>query len=318
VIKVEHLTKRYANTIAVDDISFEVGEGEILGFLGPNGAGKTTTMRMLTCFMPATSGTATVAGHDIFNDSLKVRQNIGYMPENAPLYHDMRVTEYLKFRAKLKKVPRRDRKKRIADCMEMCGVTDVQRKLIGHLSKGYRQRVSLTEALLHEPKILILDEPTIGLDPNQIRQVRHLVKDLGDKHTVILSTHILPEVEIVCKRVIIIDKGKLVAMDTPQNLVSRLKGGATVNALVRGPAEEVEKSLGDLEGVTSVACAGSDEGDDVAKFTIEASEEADVRESVFKCVASKDWSLLELSKVSMTLEDIFVHITKQEEEGNAS
>jgi len=195
MIKVKNLTKRYVNINAVDNISFHVKENEIVGLLGPNGAGKTTTMRILTCFMPATAGSATVAGYDVFTDSLNVRQQIGYLPENVPLYLDMRVTEYLRFRAKLKNIPRSERRKKIEYCLEMTGITDVQNQIIGTLSKGYKQRVGLADTLVHDPKILILDEPTIGLDPNQIRQIRGVIKGLGQRHTVLLSTHILPEVD---------------------------------------------------------------------------------------------------------------------------
>ena len=228
MIKVDHLAKRYADVYAVNDISFEVHQGEILGLLGPNGAGKTTTMRILTCYMPATSGTATVAGYDVFRESINVRKQIGYLPENVPLYPEMRVREYLSFRAKLKRVPARERKTKIDECIEKCRIKEVQNQIVGTLSKGYRQRVGLADTLVNDPKILILDEPTIGLDPNQIRQVRQLIKELGEKHTILLSTHILPEVEMLCGRVIIVNKGKIVAMDTPSNLGTQLRGGSNM------------------------------------------------------------------------------------------
>src|SRR5213082_3103170 len=232
MIKVENLTKRYAGQTAIRDLNFEVGQGEIMGFLGPNGAGKTTTMRILAGFMPATSGRASIAGFDVFEQSLQARAHLGYMPENVPLYNDMRVTEYLDYRAALKAVPHRRVAERVGDVKELCGLKEVEKKVIGTLSKGYRQRVGLADALLHEPDLLILDEPTIGLDPNQIRQVRELIKNIGKQHTILLSTHILPEVEMTCSRVIIINKGKIEASDTPQNLLSQLRtaGGVRIEA----------------------------------------------------------------------------------------
>src|ERR1041385_2669058 len=229
MIRVENLTKRYAGQTAIQDLNFEVSQGEIMGFLGPNGAGKTTTMRILAGFMPPTSGRASIAGFDVFEQSLQARAHLGYMPENVPLYGDMRVTEYLNYRAALKGVQHRRVAERVGDVKELCGLKEVEQKLIGVLSKGYRQRVGLADALLAEPDLLILDEPTIGLDPNQIRQVRELIKSLGKQHTILLSTHILPEVEMTCSRVIIVHRGKVVASDTPQNLTKTLKsGGATI------------------------------------------------------------------------------------------
>ncbi|MEA3187705.1 MAG: gliding motility-associated transport system ATP-binding protein, partial [Chthoniobacter sp.] len=223
MIKVENLTKRYAGVTAIDNISFEVGKGEIVGFLGPNGAGKSTTMRILSSFMPASAGRASIAGFDVFEKSLEARAHLGYMPENVPLYTDMRVTEYLTYRAKLKGVTGRRLKERLGDVKELCSLREVENRIIGTLSKGYRQRVGLAEALVHEPDLLILDEPTIGLDPNQIRQVRELIRNLGKHHTILLSTHILPEVEMTCSRVIIINKGRIEASDTPQNLLSQMR-----------------------------------------------------------------------------------------------
>ncbi|MCX6356554.1 MAG: ATP-binding cassette domain-containing protein, partial [Candidatus Aureabacteria bacterium] len=243
MIDVQHLSKRYANTLAVDNISFHVNKGEILGFLGPNGAGKTTTMRILTCFMPPTSGAASVAGFDIFTRSLDVRRHIGYLPENVPLYPDMRVSEFLDYRACLKGVPRKTRKKQLDEVMEKTLIGDVRHRIIGQLSKGYRQRVGLAEALIHDPKILILDEPTIGLDPNQVRQVRQLIKSLGGEYTILLSTHILPEVEMLCGRVIIIDRGRIAAMDTPERLTQRVRGETRIALEVRGPSGEVRGAL---------------------------------------------------------------------------
>ena len=314
MINVKHLTKRYVNIAAVDDISFNVGEGEIVGLLGPNGAGKTTTMRMITCFMPPTQGIATVAGYDIFNDSIQVRQQIGYLPENVPLYPDMRAIEYLMFRAKLKNIPRKERKRRIGFCLEMCGISDVQNQIIGTLSKGYRQRVGLADALIHNPKILILDEPTIGLDPNQIRQIRRVIKDLGEKHTILLSTHILPEVEMVCGRVIIINKGKIVAMDTPENLMKQLKSTANVVLEIKGEGERIKDNLSSVNGVRSVVWK---EKGDANEFVVEAMEGRDLREDIFKCIVENNHILREMKRQAITLEEIFHQITTKETGGDS-
>ncbi len=236
MIKVENLTKRYAGHTAVKDLSFEVGKGEIMGFLGPNGAGKSTTMKILSSFMPATSGRASIAGYDVFEQSLQARAHLGYMPENVPLYTEMRVTEYLDYRAALKGVPHRRINERVGDVKELCGLKEVEKKLIGSLSKGFRQRVGLADALVHEPDLLILDEPTSGLDPNQIRQVRDLIKNLGKQHTILLSTHILPEVEMTCSRVIIINKGRIEACDTPENLLGEIRTATGVVLEAKGRA----------------------------------------------------------------------------------
>src|ERR1700687_5607518 len=248
IIKVENLSKRYAGVTALSNVSFEVKRGEIVGFLGPNGAGKSTTMRSLTGFIPASAGRAEVAGFDVFEHSIEVRRHIGYMPENNPLYTDMRVNEYLGFRARLKAVPRQKRKARITEAMELCGIEDVRHRVIGLLSKGYRQRVGLADALLAEPDLLILDEPTIGLDPVQIRQVRQLIKDLGKEHTILLSTHILPEVEMTCNRVIIIHHGRILASDTPDSLMKTLNAGGLIQVEVRGPGTDVQSKLQNVEG----------------------------------------------------------------------
>ncbi|MFH1021756.1 MAG: ATP-binding cassette domain-containing protein, partial [Planctomycetota bacterium] len=276
---------------------------------GPNGAGKTTTMRMLTGFIPPTSGTASIAGHDVFAESLAVRRDIGYLPENVPMYPEMRVEEYLKFRAKLKGVPRRDRARNIAESLESCNIADVRHRIIGQLSKGYRQRVGLADTLVHDPKILILDEPTIGLDPNQIRQIRALIKEIGKTRTVLLSTHILPEVEMVCGRVIIINKGRIVAMDTPDNLMRRLKGGTALKLEVKGPAASVKEILEGIPGIKRVTVRGDAV---TARFAVETDGVTDVREEVFRRLARNDWPLLEMSPEGMSLEDIFVQITTEE------
>jgi ABC-2 type transport system ATP-binding protein len=312
MIRVENLTKRYAGVAALNGVSFEVKRGEIVGFLGPNGAGKSTTMRILTGFIPATSGRAEVAGLDVFENSLEVRRHVGYLPENNPLYTDMRVSEYLKYRAKLKDVPRADRKERIDDVLEMCGIKDVRTRIIGQLSKGYRQRVGLADALLGDPDLLILDEPTIGLDPVQIRQVRQLIKDLGKRHTILISTHILPEVEMTCSRVVIIHRGRVSASDTPENLTKTLHAGGVVRAELRGPLAEIQTILPTVAGVASVVV--EEAGDGVASATIEPKAGADPREAIFAAAVQHKWTLRELSRSRTSLEDIFVQITREEEE----
>jgi ABC-2 type transport system ATP-binding protein len=312
MIKVENLTKRYAGVRALSGVSFEVGRGEIVGFLGPNGAGKSTTMRILTGFIPASSGRVQVAGCDVFEDSLEVRRHIGYMPENNPLYVDMRVNEYLKFRARLKGVPRSERRERIDEVLTQCGLTDVSRRVIGQLSKGYRQRVGLADALLAEPDLLILDEPTIGLDPVQIRQVRQLIKDLGKRHTILLSSHILPEVEMTCERVIIIHHGKILASDTPENLVKTLHAGGLITAEVRGPGTEVQAKMRTVEEVESVECRVGDDG--VVHVTAQPKAGTDPREAIYRLVVANGWTLRELTRSRTTLEDIFVQVTREEDE----
>jgi len=311
MIKVENLTKRFGGVTAVDGISFEVGKGEIVGFLGPNGAGKSTTMRMLSCYLPPTGGRAEVAGFDVFKDSLKARERIGYMPEHVPLYNDMRVTEYLKYRAALKGVRGRRMKERIGDVMDLCGLGDVDRKLVGNLSKGYRQRVGLADAMVHEPDLLILDEPTIGLDPNQIRQVRELIKNLGRHHTILISTHILPEVELTCSRVLIINRGRIEASDAPENLRSRIGATGDVRLEVKVPdLESAKKALLDTQGVKNVTVL--DEGEWTA-FTLGIEPGADPREAIHHAVAERHWPLRELSRERVTLEDVFTDITHPDE-----
>ena len=310
VIEVSQLTKRYGNTIAVDDISFSVGQGEIVGFLGPNGAGKSTTMRILTCFMPATDGAATVMGHDTFRQSLDVRRCIGYMPEGVPLYPEMRVTEYLKFRAAIKGVPRGDRKQRVGEVLERCGVKEVRRKLIGQLSKGYRQRVGLADALVADPPILILDEPTIGLDPNQIRSVRNLIRELGEKHTILLSTHILPEVEATCSRVLVINQGRIVFTESLEAIRKQGAESASIKVEVRAPEKQARTVLTDIAGVETVKVDGQEDG--VVLLTVKTRGGADVREEISQRMAKNGWALRELRRESVTLEDIFVRITAGE------
>src|SRR3954468_7449662 len=311
MIKVENLTKRYAGHTAIQDLSFEVGKGEIMGFLGPNGAGKSTTMRILSSFMPATSGRASIAGFDVFEQSLQARSHLGYMPENVPLYGDMRVTEYLDYRAALKGVPHRRIAERVGDVKELCGLKEVEKKLISTLSKGYRQRVGLADALLHEPDLLILDEPTSGLDPNQIRQVRDLIKNLGKQHTILLSTHILPEVEMTCSRVIIINKGRIEACDTPENLLGEIRtaGGVTLEA--RTNNENGAEQLKRIPGVRDVTTSADGEWQ---TFALRVESNTDVREDVYRLASDRRWALRELSQRRATLEDVFVEITHPDEQ----
>ena len=310
MIKVENLTKRYAGQTAIKDLNFEVGKGEIMGFLGPNGAGKTTTMRILASFMPPTSGRASVAGFDVFEQSLQARAHLGYMPENVPLYNDMRVTEYLDYRAALKGVPHRRVAERVGDVKELCGLKDVEKKLIATLSKGYRQRVGLADALVAEPDLLILDEPTIGLDPNQIRSVRELIKNLGKQHTILLSTHILPEVEMTCSRVIIIHKGRIEACDTPENLLGQIRqaGGVVLEAKT-GKDDGAEE----LKKISAVRDVSTDSEGDWKIFSLRVESGADVREEVFRLASERHWSVRELSQRRATLEDVFVEITHADE-----
>jgi gliding motility-associated transport system ATP-binding protein len=306
MIKVENLTKRYAGQPAIQDLNFEVGKGEIMGFLGPNGAGKTTTMRILASFMPPTSGRATIAGYDVFEQSLQARAHLGYMPENVPLYSDMRVTEYLDYRAALKGVPHRRSAERVGDVKELCGLKEVEHKLIGALSKGYRQRVGLADALLHEPDLLILDEPTIGLDPNQIRQVRELIKNLGKQHTILLSTHILPEVEMTCSRVIIIHKGRIEACDTPENLLGKIRqaGGVVLEAKVG--TDDGAEQLKKISGIRDVIV---DVDGNWKIFSLRVESGVDVREEIFRLAAERRWAVRELTQRRATLEDVFVELT---------
>ena len=310
MIDVENLTKTYSGFRAVQDISFHVDKGEIVGFLGPNGAGKSTTMKVLAGYLPPTDGKISIAGFDVVNDSLEVRKRIGYMPENVPLYTDMRVNEFLRFRAELKKVPRRNIKDRVESVKELCSLKDVEKKIIGTLSKGYRQRVGLADAMVHDPELLILDEPTIGLDPNQIRAVRDLIKDLGKHHTILLSTHILSEVELTCNRVLVINRGKIEASDTPANLTKLVRGGGSVLLEVRAPAADVTAKLEALAQVDDVETApAADEGWTMAK--VFAKPGVDLREEVFNVVRQNNWSLRELSRVRATLEEAFVELTQE-------
>jgi ABC-2 type transport system ATP-binding protein len=311
MIEVEQLTKRYGPVPAIRDVSFSVAPGQIVGFLGPNGAGKSTTMRILACFMPATSGSARVAGHDVFLQSMEVRRRIGYLPENVPLYTDMRVAPYLDFVAEVKGVPRAERRRRVADVMDRCLVTDVQNRLIGRLSKGYRQRVGLAQAIVSDPEVLILDEPTIGLDPKQITEIRSLIKSLAGRHTVILSTHILPEVSMVCDAVIIINKGSIVAQGPIDTLVEQFFPTARVEVEIVAPAAAVHDRIGAIPGVLSVQDQMGANG--AGRYVVEAARGRDVRAEIFQLAAQQRWSLLELKRVGMTLEEVFIRIVAGEE-----
>ncbi|HFE53939.1 MAG TPA: ABC transporter ATP-binding protein [Bacteroidetes bacterium] len=313
MIEVRHLSRNFGAVQAIQDISFEVQKGEIVGFLGPNGAGKTTTMRILTGYIPATSGTAKVAGFDVQEESLEVRKRIGYMPENPPVYADMTVDQYLNFVAKIKGVDGKVRKKKVDEAMEKVGITDVRKRIIKHLSKGYRQRVGLAQALVHDPEVLILDEPTIGLDPKQIREVRTLIKGLAGQHTVILSTHILPEVSMTCQRVIIINKGRVVAEDTPDNLTARLSGSERLVLEVEGPADAVKQALQAVPGVQSLSVDRAN-GDGRIQLTIESGAGSDLRKELARTVVNNGWGLLELRPIEMSLEDVFLHLVTEEEE----
>ena len=317
MIKVENLTKRYAGQTAIKDLNFEVGKGEIMGFLGPNGAGKTTTMRILAGFMPATQGTATVAGYDVFTQSLEVRRRIGYLPENVPLYPEMRVASYLDFVAEVKGVGRGERRRRVAEAMERCLVTDVQNRLIGKLSKGYRQRVGLAQAIINDPDVLILDEPTIGLDPKQITEIRALIKSFAGRHTVILSTHILPEVSMVCGGVIIINNGVIVAQGPIDTLVEQFFPTSRLEVEIVGPPPAVRDQIRAIPGVLSVQDQAPANG--AARYTVEAARGRDVRAEIFQLAAQQRWELLELKRVGMTLEEVFIRVVagEESEEGSA-
>lgn len=321
MIKVDGLTKRYARTVAVDNIGFEVEKGRIVGFLGPNGAGKTTTMRILTCFLPPTSGSAVVAGYDVLEQPLEVKKRIGYLPEAPPLYPEMEVNEYLHFVAGLKGLPKSDRRQRVDQACERCAVGEVRSKLIGKLSKGYRQRVGLAQAILHNPAVLILDEPTAGLDPKQIIETRDLIKGLAGDHTIILSTHILPEVEHTCEHVVIINKGRLVATDSVQNLTRRLRGVEAVSVEVHGrdsrfDSNEVREKLERVAGVSRVIL--KEAGDGRCAFEVESSEGHPVmRTELARSVLEAGWDLHELRTAAVSLEEIFLQLTASEQNGDA-
>ncbi len=312
MISVKELTKRYARNTAVEHISFEVEKGQIVGFLGPNGAGKTTTMRMLTCFLPPTSGTATVAGFDVLEQPLEVKKRIGYLPETPPLYPEMRTVEYLTFVGKLKGLSGSELRQRIDSVCERCAITDVKNKLLGKLSKGYRQRVGLAQAIIHNPEVLILDEPTAGLDPKQINETRELIRSLAGNHTIILSTHILPEVEQTCEKVIIINKGKLVATDSVSNLQSRARGVESMLVEVAGrngdlDATKAQQKLEQVSGVSRVVFKERRENRSV--FEVESRKDQFIRGDLARAVVQAGWDLNELRPASVSLEEIFLKLT---------
>jgi ABC-2 type transport system ATP-binding protein len=307
MIEVENLTKKYGRHTAVDGISFKVQKGEILGFLGPNGAGKTTTMRILTCYLPPTEGTARVAGYDVFAQPLDVKKHVGYVPETPPLYPDMTVQDFLTFCARIKGLSAPARAARVDEAMGKCRVADVRGKHIGKLSKGYRQRVGLAQAILANPDVLILDEPTAGLDPKQIIETRELIKSLGGDHTVILSTHILPEVSMTCGRVVIINKGRVVAEDTPDNLTHRLRGAGTLRLEVRGDETDAAAAVRAVAGVVQVRTARASAG--VVVLEVESEAGRDLRAELAAAVVGRGLGLLGLQAVGMSLEEIFLHLT---------
>ena len=310
MIEVQHLTKRYGPFTAVDDVSFKAERGEILGFLGPNGAGKTTTMRVLTGYMPPTEGKAIVAGYDVLDQPLEAKRRTGYLPETPPLYPDMTVQEYLGFCARLKGIPRENRRTRVATVMERTRISDVAARHCAKLSKGYRQRVGLAQSLLQNPDVLILDEPTAGLDPKQIIETRQLIKELGGDHTVILSTHILPEVSQTCHRVVIINKGRVVAVDSPENLTARVRGSETMYVQVDALGADPSSILSAVPGVTRVSPA--DSRGNLSGFEVESATGRDVRRELAAAVVTRGWGLLELRPMRMSLEEIFLHLTTEE------
>jgi len=314
MIEVANLTKRYAGQLAVSDISFTVGRREIVGLLGPNGAGKSTTMRILAGYLPGTSGTVRIAGLDVYHQAEEARRRIGYMPENNPLYPDMRVREYLKFRARLKGLTRRRSRERVDVVMEQCGLTDVRRRIIGQLSKGYKQRVGLADALVHEPELIILDEPTIGLDPHQIRAVRQLIKSLAAAHTVLISTHILPEAEMTCNRMVIMYEGRILAADTPENLQRLMSGVNQVVAEIAAPPQDLRECWEQMPEIEQFDVSASH--GEYFRCALTPRNGLDLRSIIFALVRERGWALRELTRNRHSLEDIYVQVTKpQEEEG---
>ncbi len=305
VLEVENLSKHYSGHTAVENISFRVNKGEIVGFLGPNGAGKSTTMKVIATFQPATRGSVRVAGYDVFHQPLEAQKALGYMPEHNPLPLEMRVREYLQFRAQLRRLPKSHR---LDEVMEQCGLKDVQRKILGHLSKGYRQRVGLADALIHKPRLVILDEPTAGLDPNQIRSVRTLVKSLAPEMTVLLSTHILPEVSLTCDRVIILNKGQILADEPTASLQKRFDQFADVLAEMQGPIDKMKPALEAIPGIVRITPQATDEG--YTSFTIESEGDRDLRSQIYEVAHKGGWPLRELRRKDYSLEEIFAHLTR--------
>jgi ABC-2 type transport system ATP-binding protein len=310
MIEVENLSKSYGAVKAVQDISFRVEKGDVLGFLGPNAAGKSTTMRILTCYIPADSGTARIAGFDIRANPIEVRKRIGYLPENNPLYMDMGVLQYLKFIAKMRNIPGSSIKTKIERVVDICGLESIISMDIGELSKGFRQRLGLAQALIHDPDILVLDEPTIGLDPHQIIEIRNLIKSIGSEKTIILSSHILPEVSATCDRVLIINRGKIVGSGTPRELASMAHGGQEIYVSIRGPYEEVHSKLKEIEKLSDIKHLGESNG--INRFELITDSGEDLSEDVFFMVAKSGWSLTELYRKTIDLEDVFLELTTRE------
>ena len=310
MIEVDQLSKEYGDVTAVDGVSFRAERGQILGFLGPNGAGKTTTMRMLTCYLPPSAGTASVDGYDVVDESMEVRRRIGYLPESPPVYMDMTVDAYLGFVARIKGVPTNQMRARIDETMEKTGVVHVRSNVIGHLSKGYRQRVGLAQALVHNPSVLILDEPTVGLDPKQIIEIREVIKSLRGEHTIVLSTHILPEVSMTCEKVVIISQGRIVGEGSPESLMAQLKESDVLRAQVLGPVEAVGEALRSIDGVLDARQEGDDSQAD--SWVISVTPGQDVRDAVSRAIIDGGFSLRELRSQDMSLEDIFLRLTTEE------
>lgn len=311
MIQASKLTKKYGDKAAIQDVSFNIDKGEVVGFLGPNGAGKTTTMRILTGYIPPSSGEVKIGGLDVFDNSLEVRRKLGYLPENTPLYLDMDVEVFLKYIAALKKVTKEKRSNHVGKIMRVCGINNVRQSTIKTLSKGYRQRVGIAQALIGDPEYLILDEPTIGLDPKQIIEIRELIKSLAEDKTIILSTHILPEVSVTCSRVIIISEGKIVAEDTPDNLENKLSGVAKVLLTVKGPGEEISSRLRGVTGVKKVNIKKTQSGD-LVDLEVASQKKIDVRGQLAQAIVQNNWDLLEMRREVLGLEEIFLKLTTKE------
>jgi ABC-2 type transport system ATP-binding protein len=310
MIEVKNLSKKFGNIVAVNGVSFTVNKGEVVGLLGPNAAGKTTTMRIVTCYLPATSGTALVAGFDVFENSLEVRKRVGYLPENAPLYLDMPVLDFLQFISAIRGIPKQETKSRIRKMVEVCGLESVINRDIGELSKGFRQRVGLAQSLIHDPETLILDEPTVGLDPTQIIEIRELIKEIGKEKTVILSSHILPEVSATCNRIIIIHKGEIVGSGTPDEMAQSSKKSEIIHITIKGPLEDIQRQLNGIPEVKEFKAVNSDDG--VNSFEIKSELGVDLSEKLFFMVVNNRWILTELKKETVNLEEIFLKLTTEE------
>ena len=314
MIKVENVTKKYGSFVAVDNISFEIGEGEIIGFLGPNGAGKTTTMSMITGFIEPTEGKIEIDGYDISKKAKKAKREIGYMPENVPLYNDLTVKEFVTYMAELKKVKGKEKKEEVQRVIKATQIDDVQNKLIKNLSRGYKQRVSMAGALVGNPKVLLLDEPTVGLDPKQVTEIRSLIKSLGKNHTVVLSSHILSEISQICEKVIIINKGKIIAQDTPQNLEEKVQTENSLIVTVEDKENKFEEVIKNIDGVTNISLITKN-ADGTIKYSVKSAEEKDVRKDVFEAAAKNGITILEIKKSEATLEDAFINLINKKDEG---